>query len=157
MPKINQKNEIQDVYKMLCSFLDKYQWHYEKEEENGIVRYGVNGEDLPMTFIIEVDKEKELLRLVSPFPFIIEENKRVEGAIITSYANYKIANGCFQYNYSQGNILFTMTSCFQGSFISEPFLYYFIIYSLNVVEHYNDKFMMVSKGLLSVEDFVKNE
>ena len=88
-------------------------------------------------------------------PFKMDETKRVEGALITSYANYKLADGSFDYNLGDGSIIFRMTSSFRESLIGAELFKYMISCAAYSVDKYNDQFFMVSKGMLSVDDFVK--
>ena len=69
------------TYEMLCDALDARSWNYSKEEEKLLVHFGVNGDDIPINFVIVVDAERQLVRVMSPLPFKMSEEKRMEGAI----------------------------------------------------------------------------
>jgi hypothetical protein len=55
------------VYATLCEALDDRNWKYENVDDELLVHFTVNGDDLPMQFIIFVDVDRQLLRLLSPF------------------------------------------------------------------------------------------
>ena len=119
-----------------------------------VITYGVRGDDLPMDFLVIVDEDRQLLRMVSPFQFKMDEAKRVEGAIITCAATERIANGCFDYDFSDGSISFRMNQIFMDCEIGEELIRYMINVSVQTVDEYNDKFFMVSKGMTSLDDFL---
>ena len=145
----------QSVYKTLCDTLDARKWRYDKHPEDLIVRFEVVGEDLPMEFIAKIDVERELIRLVSFLPFKFSEAKRVEGAIATSQANFRLCDGSFDYNILDGKVNFRMTSSFRDSLISQELFAYMIDCACDTVDDFNDKFLMLDKGVLELEEFFK--
>ena len=116
----------------------------------------MNGDDIPMDFIIHCDADRQLIRLMSFLPFKISEEKRIDGAIATSYANFLMADGSFDYNLGDGSILFRMTSSFRESLVGEDLFMYMIHIACVTVDEYNDQFLMISKGNLTIADFIKN-
>ena len=142
------------VYQTLCEAIERREWHFEKEEEELLVHFGVNGEDIPMQFILVVDAERQLIRLMSPMPFKMSEQKRMEGAIATCAATFGMADGSFDYDLSDGTIVFRMTASFRESCIGEGLLQYMITCSCAMVDKYNDMFLALDKGIVSITDFI---
>jgi hypothetical protein len=142
------------VYNTICEALDNRDWHYGKEEDELLVHFGVNGDDIPLQFIIVVDAERQLIRLMSPLPFKMSESKRIEGAIATCAASYGMADGSFDYDLSDGKIVFRMTASFRESLIGEGLLQYMISCSCAMVDKYNEQFLAIDKGILSIGDFI---
>ena len=142
------------VYKTLCDAIENRDWKFGKDEEKLLVHFGVNGDDIPMQFILVVDAERQLIRLMSPLPFKMSEAKRMEGAIATCAATYGMADGSFDYDLSDGEIVFRMTASFRESLIGEGLFQYMISCACAMVDQYNDMFLAVDKGLLSVTDFI---
>lgn len=145
----------QNVYKTLCAMLDEKELKYEKHEDDLVVSFILGGDDIPMQFVLKVDAERQLIRLLSPIPAIFEGDKKIEGAIATCQANYGIADGSFDYDYRQGKILFRMTSSYIDSLISKDVFEYMVAVAGYTVDEYNDKFFMLSKGQLPIEAFFK--
>lgn len=145
----------QNVYKTLCDELDGKNVHYQKHPEDLVVTFTMQGDDLPMQIIVNVDAERELVRLASPIPATIGADKRLEGAIATSQVNYYLADGSFDYDYTTGRIFFRITSSYVDSLISKKVFEYLITATLFIVEEYNDKFLMLAKGLLPLDAFLK--
>ena len=145
------------VYQTLCEAIDNRNWKYGKEEEKLLVHFGVNGDDIPMQFILFVDADRQLIRLLSPLPFKMSEAKRMEGAIATCVASYRMADGSFDYDLSDGSIVFRMTASYRESIIGEGLLQYMISCSCAMVDRYNDMFLAIDKDLLSISDFIEKE
>lgn len=148
------KNAIA-VFQTLCETLDDRNWKYDQHPEDSVVHFIVGGDDIPMEFVVYIDSERELVRMMSQLPFAFSEEKRIDGAIATCQATYKLADGSFDYDFKTGKILFRMTSSFRGSLISKELFAYMIDCSCYTVDEYNDKFLMIDKGMLSIEDFFK--
>lgn len=145
------------VYDTLCAALDHRGWNYEKDEEKLLVHFGVNGDDLPMKFIIFVDEERQVIRLMSPLPFEMSEHKRIDGVLATCAASYGMLCGGFDYDVSDGKIVFRMTNIFTKSQVDEELFAFMIDCSCAMVDKYNDQFLAIDKGMLSVEDFLQKE
>lgn len=150
-----QTKNAEAVFKTLCETLDDRKWVYDKHPEDSVVHFVVGGDDIPMEFVVYIDPDKELVRMMSQLPFAFSEEKRVEGAIATCQANYRLVDGSFDYDYKTGKILFRLTSSFRESLISKDLLGYMIDCSCFTVDEFNDKFLMIDKGTLTIEDFFK--
>ena len=143
------------VYQTLCDAIDARGWRYQKEEEKMLVHFGVSGDDIPMRFVIVVDAERQLIRLMSPLDFKICEAKRMEGAIATCVASYGLADGSFDYDLSDGTIVFRMTASFRESVIGEGLFQYMISCACSMVDEYNEQFLAIDKGMMSITDFIE--
>ena len=151
----SQLKNAKNTFETLRSIFDEKQWHYNADEEDFSMHFGVIGEDIPMDFHIVLDVERELILLFSPLPFNFKEDKRVEGAIATCQINYVLAEGSFDYDIEDGTVLFKMTSSFKSSLISKELLDYMIACATYTVDKYNDMLMMLSTGLITLEDAIK--
>lgn len=157
MSEDKKLKNAQNVFQTLCAMLDEKEFRYEKREDDLVVNFFISGDDLPMQFVLNVDAERELIRLLSPVPVTFEGDKRVEGAIATCQANYKLADGSFDYDFKNGKILFRMTSSFKDSLISKDMFEYMVAVACYTIDEYNDKFLMLAKGMMSIEDFFKKD
>ena len=154
MSDINKSEKAKKVYETLCASIESHGWHYNKEEALLLVHFTVSGDDLPMNFIVIVDEDRQLVRLLSPMSFKMEEEKRIEGAVATCAATNSLANGCFDYDITDGSITFRMTASYRESDFGEGLFIYMMDCSAATVDKFNDKFMFISKGVLSVSDFL---
>jgi hypothetical protein len=145
------------VYQTLCEAIERREWNFGKDEEKLLVHFGVNGDDIPMRFILIVDAARQLIRVMSPLPFKMSETKRMEGAIATCAASFGMADGSFDYDLSDGTIVFRMTASFRESLIGEGLFQYLISCSCAMVDKYNDQFLALDKGIMSITDFIAKE
>lgn len=146
-----------NVYSTLCAAIEKREWHFDKDEENMVVHFVVSGDDIPMQFIMVVDAECQLVRLMSPMTFKMSESKRIDGAIATCAASAGLVDGSFDYDLGDGTIVFRMTASFRESTIGEGLFQYMISCSCAVVDEYNDKFLAIDKGIMSIADFIADK
>lgn len=149
--------QAKEVYATLLRMLDNQKWNYEKEEEKLLIRCGLSSEDFPVEFIVVVKPDKEVVQFLSKIPCVIPEDKRAECAIAVCIANYGLCDGSFDYNISDGTIVFRMTSSYRESLISEKLFEYMIFTSAWTVDKYNDRFFMYAKGMMTLQDFIKKE
>lgn len=109
-----------------------------------------------MEFVLAIDSDRQLLRLFSKLPFAVPEDKRMDLAIATCVATNRLADGSFDYNISTGAIVFRMTASFRESKIGDGLFHYMIDCSCATVDAFNDKFLAICKGVLTVGDFIAN-
>lgn len=147
----------QKVFDNMCSYLDRRNWHYEKHSEDLMITFSVSGDDLPMDFVLAVDSERQLMRLFSRIPVTVPEDKRMDLAIATCVASNGLADGSFDYDIATGKISFRLTASFRGSDIGDGLFEYLIGVSGYTVDQYNDRFFSLSKGVMSITDFIAAE
>lgn len=151
----NKMALAKQVYQTLCEAIENRSWSFGKEEKDLIVHFGVNGENAQMRFIIIVDAERQLIRLMSPLPFKMSEAKRLDGAIAACALSFGMADGSFDYDLSDGSIVFRMTASFRESIIGEGLFHYMIACSCAMVDKYNGQFLALDKGTMSIADFIE--
>lgn len=149
--------KAKETFATLCSMLDNKGWHYNKEEEDLLIRSGVKGDDLPIEFIMRVDPTSEIVSFLSLLPFKTDESKRIDMALAVCVANYGLKDGSFDYKVDDGSILFRLTSSYRGSSLSEELFEYMLMVSATTVDKYNDKFFMISKDAMSIQQFIEAE
>ena len=92
--------------------------------------------------------------LLSHLPFVIPEDKRMEMAIAVGAVNFALSDGCFDYNIASGQLFFRMTNAFMDCVLSEEVFEYMLFVSCRIIDEYNDKFFMISKDLLPIDQFL---
>ena len=146
--------QAQAVYKALCEMLSERDWHYEKFEKDLTIKCGAQGEDLPMEIIVEVDRQRQLVSLLSQMPFAVPENRRTALAVAVSQANNGMVDGSFDFDYLSGRIIFRMTSSYHESLIGKELFTYMLSCACYTIDEYNDKFLMVAKNEMSAEEIL---
>ena len=149
-----QKQLALDTCATLCKALDNNDWKYKKDEEKLTVECGAQGDDLPMEITIHVDAERQIVLLFSKLPFAIQEDKRLDVAIAVSAVNNVLADGCFDYDVTNGRMYFRMTNSFMDSVLHEEVFAYMLYCSCKTIDDYNDKFLMLAKGMIEMEKFL---
>ena len=149
--------EAQQVYQTVCRALDAKGWKYERHDDDLTITCGVRGEDLPVDLVIIVNPKAQVVSVISPLPFRVCEEKRVDGALAVAVANYGFVNGTFDYDIRDGEIRFRIVSSFRESTLSEELINYMVVIAAGTVDEYNDKFLMISKDMMSVQKFIEWE
>lgn len=155
MSEDKELKQALSVYKALCDMLDERGWHYKKDIEELSIECGAQGEDLPLEIIIQVDKERQLVTLLSQMPFAVPESRRTALAIAVSQANNGMVDGSFDYDYLSGRIIFRLTSSYRASLIGKELLAYMLMCACYTVDEYNDKFLMVAKNEMTNEEILE--
>ena len=152
-----QLQNAENVYNSICNMLNNINFRYDtgRREEDYVITCTVNGDDIPMKMLIIVRPEREIVSLLSPMPFMTPEDKRVEMAMAVSVANYGIIDGSFDYDLNDGEIRFRLTASYIESLLSEELFKYMLYVSANTVDRYNDRFMMLAKGNMTLEQFIE--
>lgn len=142
------------VYETICAMFDARGWHYKKDEENLIIYCGVSGDDLPMEFIIQVRDKNDTVAFVSILPFTVPEDKRLDMAVAVCAVNYLLVDGCFDFDISDGELLFRMNNSYLDVEPGMDVFSYMINCAATTVDEYNDKFLMISKGYIKINQFL---
>ena len=106
---------------------------------------------------MRVNPRSEIVSFISWMPFKVDESKRADMALAICVANYGLVDGSFDYDLSDGSIFFRLTSSYKEITLSEALLEYMIMVSAALVDKYNDKFFMISKGMLTIQQFIETE
>lgn len=144
----------QRTFATLCRALTDMGLPFNKDEAQLIIECNARGEDLPMKIRVRVDPERQITTLISYIPFTVPQDKRFEMAIAISLVNNSLADGSFDYNIGEGDIFFRMTSSFIDSEVGDDVFKYMIACSFGTIDEYNDKFLMLNKGLIGIDYFM---
>lgn len=154
MADAKKTKQALSVYNTLLDALNAREWKYEEDKEKLTVRLNVTGDDISMRLVMIVDADRSLFRLLSFLPFKVKEDKRTEVAVASCEVNYSMADGGFDMDLSDGSILFRQNASFRDSIIGEGLIQYVISCACHTIDKYNDLFLMLSKDLISLGDFL---
>lgn len=143
-----------EVYNTLCRTLEMNDWHYSKNDEELSIECGAQGDDLPMEIKLKVDTDRMLVLLLSHLPYVVQEDKRLDVAIAVSAVNNMLVDGCFDYDVASGHMFFRMTNSYIESKIGNDVFTYMLYCSCKTIDDYNDKFLMLAKGMISIEQLL---
>ena len=155
----DEKNvkKAKEVYDALCRMLDDRDWKYEPHDDKLLIRSGIKGDDLPVEFVMLVNPRNEVVQFLSSLPFKMPEDKRAIGAVAVCAANYGLVDGSFDYDLSDGEIRYRLTCNYRDNTLSADQFEYMIMVSASTVDQYNDKFFMLAKDKMTIEEFIKQE
>ena len=145
------------VYNTLIKMLDSRDWKYEKHEDKLLIKSGIQGDDLPVEYIMLVNPRNEVVQFLSALPFKMPEDKRVDGALAVCVANYGLVDGSFDYDLTDGEIRYRLTSSYRESELSPELFEYMMMVAASTVDNYNDRFFMLSKGMITIQQFIEQE
>lgn len=150
---MDEKNlqQAQKMYQTLCNVLDERQWPYEKTPDKLMVDFSGKGEDLPLSFRIRVDAQRQLMVLYSMLPFKFPEDRITQAAVATMYINDSLLNGSFDLDITDGSVCFRVSNLFRDSLISPEAFHFLLEYSIHFVDEYNDKLFGLAKGMINLE------
>ena len=150
--------EAKVVYESLRKFFDKiglkYQVLTEDSEEEYVIKYGMKGDDIPMDFLFLIRVDSGIIKVVSPQPVRIETEKRLEAALAICKINNEIVDGSYSMDLENGTVFYSQTTCFLGSLVSDEVFAYLLGLSGSIVDHYNDKLLMLQAGMIDLEGFI---
>lgn len=153
--KLMQKAKA--VYETFCDALTADDWKYTRHDEDLVITCGAKGEDLPMDILVRVDAQRQLISVLSRMPLAFDENKRIEGNLAVCVANKGMVHGCFDFDNNNGKIYFRMANSYRGTVISKDLCLYMMYCACSTIDNYNDKFLMLTKGMITLDQFIKSE
>ena len=153
-----EMNEIsaKKVYDTLCTALDELELKYDKKEDDLAIFFIMQGDDIPMDFIIQVHQKAAVVHLISPLPFRIEDEKLPEIAMAVCAANNVLLNGSFDFDIQMRRISFRMSLSYYDSLLGKENLKKMVGLSVGMTDDFNDMFLMLNKGLLPLDKFLES-
>ena len=155
---IDKKKQAETVYNTIIRHLDGAGLKYkvmDGRDGDYMINFTMKGKDLPMEFFIVVDVKRELIMIKSPDFTSFPAEKIGDAAKAVCAINYAIADGSYALDVKDGHLMWTMTSSYAGSLISEEVIHYMIAISIITVDKFNDMFMMLNMGILDIDTFIE--
>ena len=144
----------QRTYGTLKQAITDRGWTCQANDEEMSVDFGVTGDDVKMLFSLVVDADLQLVLLYSPLPFNMSEESITMGAVALCYINNRLPDGNFDLDLGTGRICFRQSLTFRESIIGPQAFQYMLDCATYIVDEFNDKLLMLSKGAISFEDFM---
>ncbi len=155
---MSENEKMQKVYQQMVEALRAQGLHFKEDEESLTIYSQMSGDDLDMPYILTIDSEREMITFLSPFNFKICEEKRMDCSIAINVVNYHMALGCFDFNISDGEIRFRLAQTLHDiEDLGPEFFIRILAVAISTVDNYNDVFLMMNKGYLSLEQFIEKE
>ncbi len=150
--------EAKTVFDSLVQYLHDIKLNFETKEleDRYMIRFNMSGDDIPMRFFIYVNPAHQIITLHSPMPVKFPEDQIDLGCKAVCMINYRLTDGDFQIDVRDGEVLFNMSNSYAGSLISTEVYSYMLGMAINIVDEFNDKLLMLSKGMLDLEGLQKS-
>lgn len=141
------------VFDNLVQHLHNIKLNFEAKEleDRYMIKFNMSGDDIPMRFFIYVNPAHQIITLHSPMPVTFPADKIDVACKAICAINYRLTDGDFQIDVRDGEVIFNMSNCYAGSLISSEVFNYMLGMSINIVDEFNDKLLMLSKGLIDIE------
>ena len=146
-----------EIFQMFVDYLNSINFNFDTDEDHLVIHFTAQGNDLPQPTIIQIIEERTVIRILSPIPGDIPEDKRVETAIAVASANDHMLNGRFDFNMERGKLVFNLVQFYGDMDITETVIRYMFSVVFGSTDKYNDRFFMLGKGMMSLEDFLNKE
>ena len=145
------------IYQQMVTALRAKKWEFEEHEKDLLIISGCVGEDFPIQFLFRVDPERDSISFHTSKFARFSEEKLVDAAYATIVANHGLPFGVFDLDLNDGSIFYTMTSSYAGVEFSEDFFANMLAIAISTTDKYNDKFIMLSKGMINLQQFIESE
>lgn len=142
----DSSHEAKKHFALLSQAFDQAGWRYSLDEESMQLNSSFRGEDLSIPITLRIDEKRQLIRGHSVLPFNFAETKRVEGAVATTLINWYLVNGCFDYDMSDGQVVYRVAQSYRECDLSAEVVKYLVNCLVGTVDDYNDILLEISKG-----------
>ncbi len=147
-------------FNALIAMLEAKQLKYTVEDTQpdfSRIRLRFTGKDLPVTLHILIRADRQIVSVLSAMPYRIEPEHRYDIAVAMAAINHKLADGSFELDVRDGELRFRMTTAFPGVELSDAVFSYLIYVSAETIDRYNDKFLLLNTGEMTLAKFLEQE
>lgn len=152
-----RNEQAKKIFDTICAMMDSHELKYSTDEERLAVFCTITGEDLPVELNYFVRKTPQVVTLFSPLPFSVPEDQRMAVATALTVVNDSLIFGAFDFNLNSGKIVFRASVPYMDTELAQEIFFYMLIVANRTTDEYNDKLMMLGKGMYSLADFLKGE
>jgi len=146
-----------EMYEKTKEMLTEKGVKFQCDEEKMMINFLMGGDDIPMDIYIISDAGGQKLRTLSKMPLTVEPDKMVEMATAVCVANSGLYLGNFDYILTEGVIFFAIQQSYLNTDLSKELIDLMVAATIDAVDKYNDRFLMLNKGMLTLEKFIEME
>ncbi len=145
------------MYEKVKEMLTEKNVRFQSADEQMMINFVISGDDLPMEIYVISDAGGQKLRTLSKMPFTVSNDKMVEMATAVCIANSGLYMGNFDYVLTEGVIFFAIQQSYLDTDLSKELIDLVIAETVDAVDKYNDRLMLLNKGMLTLEQFIEME
>lgn len=149
----------QDLMNTIKNYLDSEGWAYNFEEDNGLIRLSLNikSQLRKLNYLIDVKKTEYLVYGVLPVGGDTDDPQLMASlGEFVCRANYGLKNGCFEFDWNDGEIRYKSYVDCDGQLPTERMIRNSIYCVATMVEHYSPGFTGIMFAGESAADAAEN-
>lgn len=127
---------------------------YQAFDDDLVIKTGGVGDDLPMDMYIYIEENAGRAVIRIPMQFKCPKEKMGECSLLTCYASNRLALGQYNLDILNGEITYVNIIYYNAGIITPEYYFNMIIGSFAAADIYNDKYLMVIKGMADVGDII---
>ena len=116
---------------------------------------GLPGEDRETPMRVNIDEEREVVKLLSMLQIYFPEERGAELAVAVCAANNSVHDGCFTYSVNTGRIFFGWAFCYTGCEPGPELFLYMAEHVHETVGNYREIFSSLVRDKLTLEQAVE--
>lgn len=160
--KLDQETyEAIEAYHSIIKMLKRNEYVFEQNDENHTVRLTCQTEDLDINFLFEINKEQQLVQLLSFLPSRFPKEKHSDGVCATVFVNHFLTNGHFYYDLEGDLIYYKISNRYsfpQGMntllIKNDKIIEYMLKEAQETVAMYDHLFLLLANGDINLNDFI---
>ena len=153
MSAMNEYKVIQ-TYDTIIRAFKNLQYTYQRNDEEFFVFSSFKGNCMKIPLLVGVERSSHRVFLKSRLPFIVSYPNRETVAVALCVLNNRLANGYFDFDFTEGIINFMMFNPLKDSILGEELFEYMIKTALLTVDEYNSPIFKLSEATISIKDFI---
>ena len=149
------KNYSEELYRKIAAFLDEDGWKYRFREDTGTVcsAFRLDNALGTLPFFVDVRADKYIVFAVSRVK--CEPENRFELAEFLTRLNYRRIFGCFEMDFSDGEVRFRFPVDCDGAVPSDAMIKRSILMTVAMMSKYGDAIYCVMNGVSAEAAFNK--
>jgi len=150
------KDRGDEIYDILIETLEGRKWHYDAHKEDNVVLFTLSNSEknYSLRYVIRVIDELELIEVYLPMSFLVPEEKRTDFAIALCQTNYRLVDGHYVLDMTDGQICFKMGCSYHDNLIGEELFGYLIDFSYCVVDAHNDMLCGLNDEKITLKEYI---
>lgn len=149
------QGQSKQIFNSLCEVMQDIDFSYDKKEDELVILSGAQGKDLPMSFMLRVSDERQIVSFVSVIPVEVPQKMLNNVIIALNEINMYLLDGCFAYDTSQSHIVFRSALTYKDAMIGKGALKRMVILSLSRVDTFNGKLQKIVEKEMSVQEIIE--
>jgi len=143
------------IFEAVVEFLKSDDWPTQAQEDAAVIKTGFDGESGQFNCYASARDEQDQLVFYSVFPVKVPEDKRAQVAEFITRANYGMAVGNFEMDFTDGEVRFKTSFDVEGVDLAEKLVRNLVYANVLTMDRYFPGLMRVLYGGASAEEAVR--